>query len=155
VRSLNWKLGGALLLMVVVSIGLMAYMTNLSTAREFRQYISCINVVYAERIEQNLALFYSEEQSWDGIQRALEASLEAEDGRLVVADSAGVVVGDSYGDWLGMNAKDIGLNRSNLIDVMGKNVGEFYLIGPPGYTSRSRSESMDRPDNLPGDYQSQ
>ena len=63
-RSLNWKLGGALLLMVVVSIGLMAYLTNLSTAKEFRQYISCINVVYAEKVEQSLALFYSKEHSW-------------------------------------------------------------------------------------------
>ena len=131
-RSLNWKLGGALLLMVVVSIGLMAYLTNLSTTREFRQYISCINVVYAERVEQSLTLFYSKEYSWAGIQSALEASLEAEDGRLVVADSAGVVVGDSNGDWLGRDAEDIGLKGGILIDVLGKDVGEFYLIGIPG-----------------------
>lgn len=131
-RSLNWKLGGALLLMVVVSIGLMAYLTNLSTAREFRQYTSCVNDVYTERVERSLALFYSKEHSWAGIQSALVASLEAEDGRVVVADIAGVVVGDSYGDWEGKNAEDIGLEGSIFIDVLGKDVGEFYLIGIPG-----------------------
>ncbi len=144
-RSLNWKLGGALLLMVVVSIGLMAYLTNLNTAREFRQYISCINVVYAERVEQSLTLFYSKEYSWIGIQSALEASLEAEDGRLVVADSAGVVVGDSYGDWQGRDAEDLGLKGGILIDVLGKEVGEFYLIGTPvAWISRGHMGQWDK-----------
>lgn len=144
-RSLNWKLGGALLLMVVVSIGIMAYLTNLSTAREFRQYISRINVVYARRVEQSLALFYSKENSWVGIQSALEASLEAENGRLVVADSAGVVVGDSYGDWLGRDAEDLGLKGGIFIDVLGKEVGEFYMIGAPGaWVSRGHMGQWDK-----------
>ncbi len=128
-RSLNWKLGGALLLMVIVSVGLMAYLTNLSTAREFRQYISCVNVVYAKRVEQILALFYSKEHSWVGIQSALEASMEGENGRLVVADSDGVVVGDNYRDWVGRDVEDLGLEGDVSIDVLGEEVGEFYLIG--------------------------
>ena len=39
-RSLNWKLAGALLLVVAVSVGLMAYLINVSTSSEFRQYAS-------------------------------------------------------------------------------------------------------------------
>ncbi|MFH1169241.1 MAG: HAMP domain-containing protein, partial [Chloroflexota bacterium] len=39
-RSLSWKLGGALLLMVAVSVGLTAYMANRSTVSQFSQYIS-------------------------------------------------------------------------------------------------------------------
>ncbi len=131
-RSLNWKLGGALLLMVVVSIGLMAYLTNRSTTREFRQYISCINVVYAERVEQSLALFYSEENSWDDIQSVLGTSREADSGRLIVVDNAGVVVGDNYRDWLDRDVEDIGLAGGILIEVLGEEVGEFYFMGTPG-----------------------
>jgi signal transduction histidine kinase len=37
VRSLNWKLNGALLLIVLIAVALMAYLTNLNTASEFRQ----------------------------------------------------------------------------------------------------------------------
>ncbi len=37
-RSLSWKLSGALLLVVVVSLGLMVYLTNASTTREFNQF---------------------------------------------------------------------------------------------------------------------
>ena len=36
-RSLNWKLNGALLLIVLIAVALMAYLTNLNTASEFRQ----------------------------------------------------------------------------------------------------------------------
>ena len=35
-RSLNWKLSGALLLIVLIAVALMAYLTNLNTASEFR-----------------------------------------------------------------------------------------------------------------------
>ncbi|MBI4295526.1 MAG: HAMP domain-containing protein [Chloroflexi bacterium] len=38
VHSLSWKLSGALLLVVVVSLGLMVYLTNATTTREFNQY---------------------------------------------------------------------------------------------------------------------
>jgi signal transduction histidine kinase len=37
VRSLNWKLNGAFLLIVLIAVALMAYLTNLNTASEFRQ----------------------------------------------------------------------------------------------------------------------
>ncbi|MBI2829839.1 MAG: hypothetical protein HYX81_01625, partial [Chloroflexi bacterium] len=37
-RSLSWKLSGALLLVVLVSLGLMVYLTSASTIREFNQY---------------------------------------------------------------------------------------------------------------------
>jgi len=34
---LSWKLTGAILLVVVACVGLMAYLVNLSTTSEFRQ----------------------------------------------------------------------------------------------------------------------
>ncbi len=131
-RSLNWKLGGALLLMVIISIGLMAYLTNLSTAREFRQYISRANAIYVQRVERTLALFYIKEQSWAGIQSALETSLQSEDDRLVVANNNGVVVGDSTEDWVGRDIAEYGLEGGTPISILGKRVGEFYIIGTTG-----------------------
>lgn len=40
VHSISWKLWCALLLVVVLSVGLMAYLANLTTGREFSQYLS-------------------------------------------------------------------------------------------------------------------
>lgn len=59
-RSLRWQLGGALLLMVVVSVGLMAYLTNLSTTREFRQYLSHGDMMYAGAVADGLERFYAQ-----------------------------------------------------------------------------------------------
>ena len=67
-RSLTWKLGGALLLIVVVSVGLMAYLTNLSTTREFQQYISQGNMMYTRSLADSLGDLYTKEQSWEDFQ---------------------------------------------------------------------------------------
>lgn len=40
VHSISWKLWGALLLVVLLSVGLMAYLANLTTGRVFSQYLS-------------------------------------------------------------------------------------------------------------------
>ncbi len=38
-RSLRWKLAGALLLVVAVSIGITAFLINRNTASEFEDYV--------------------------------------------------------------------------------------------------------------------
>ncbi len=49
-RSLSWKLGGALLAVVVVSVALTAYLANRSASSEFTQYVSYGNQVYAQNV---------------------------------------------------------------------------------------------------------
>jgi len=73
VRSLTWKLGGALLLIVVVSVGLMAYLTNLSTTREFQQYVSQGNMMYTRSLADSLGDLYVEAQGWTTIQETLQS----------------------------------------------------------------------------------
>ena len=72
-RSLTWKLGGALLLIVVVSVGLMAYLADLSTTREFQQYVSRGNMMYAQSLAGSLGDLYAEEQSWNNFQDTLQS----------------------------------------------------------------------------------
>ena len=110
-RSLSWKLGGALLLMVVVSVGLMAYITNLSTTREFRQYISHGNMMYTQSVEDTLSQFYAQGESWANIQGRLGNLLRSGNDRLIVANSSGIIVGDTAREWLGRTTKEIGLDR--------------------------------------------
>jgi len=128
-RSLSWKLAGALLLIVVVSVGLMAYLTNLSTTREFRQYVVQGNMMYASGVGDGLSSFYSRQGNWDGVQAVLPGWLRVSGERLIVADRQGVIVGDTDGVALGETVSKLGLTGYGTpITVSGQEVGTFYFL---------------------------
>ncbi len=127
-RSLNWKLAGALLLVVAVSVGLMAYLINISTSSEFRQYTSQRNQRYAEEVASVLGSFYEQDQNWTDIDRLLSNLLRSTSDRLVLTDDAGIVVGDTANEWVGEKAADVGLTGGTAIVASGENVGNVYLF---------------------------
>ncbi|MBI4285797.1 MAG: HAMP domain-containing protein [Chloroflexi bacterium] len=129
-RSLSWKLGGALLLIVVVSVGLMAYLTNRSTAREFRQYVMQGNIIHAQLAAESLGEYYAQGQSWQGVQGILPQFLMMGGERLVVVDSSGVVVGDTGRVWLGETEARLGLSGGEPVIVSGREVGRVYVLAP-------------------------
>jgi len=125
---LSWKLTGAILLVVIICVGLMAYLVNLSTAREFRQYILQGNMMHTQQIADSLSQFYSQNQQWPGVDIILEGLIWSGNTRLVVADSSGLVVGDTNGDWLGRYTDQVGLEEGTPVTVSGNEVGEFYPL---------------------------
>ena len=127
-RTLTWKLGGALLLIVVVSVGLMAYLTNLSTAREFQQYVSRGNTMYAQSLADSLGETYTTENNWTNLQDKLESLPLSTSQRVIVTDSSGVVIGDTAGEWLNRKSADIGLSNGTSITASGQTVGSLYLL---------------------------
>ena len=126
-RSLTWKLGGALLLIVVISVGLMAYLTNINTTREFGQYLTQGNQRYVQNTSDALSQIYAQEGSWSHIQSLLPDLLRSTSDRLIVADASGVIVGDTANQWQGKTAIRVGLSSGTPITVSGKKVGELYL----------------------------
>ncbi len=135
-RSLNWKLAGALLLVVVVSVGLMAYLINVSTSSEFRQYASQRDERYAEDVASVLGSFYERDHIWTDLDELLSNLLRSTSDRLVVADSGGLVVGDTDNDWVGETATDVDLTGGTAIVASGEEVGDVYL-----YSSFTRGGS--------------
>ncbi|MDO8687186.1 MAG: ATP-binding protein [Dehalococcoidales bacterium] len=128
-RSLSWKLGGALLLIVVVSVGLMTYLTNLSTAREFRQYVIQGNTMHASGVGDSLSGFYSRQGNWNGVQAVLPGLLRMNGDRLIVADSSGIVVGDTDANVLGNTVSKLGIaGYGTPVTVSGQSVGSFYFL---------------------------
>ena len=125
---LSWKLTGAVLLVVVICVGLMAYLVNLSTTNEFRQYIYQGNMMRTQQIADSLSQFYSQNQEWSGVDIILEGLIWSGNTRLVVADSSGLVVGDTDGDWLGRYTDQVGLEEGTPVIVSGNEVGEFYPL---------------------------
>ncbi len=149
-RSLNWKLSGALLLIVIVSVGLMAYLTNLSTTSEFRQYVSSGNMMYTRSLAENLGEFYAEQGSWEGLQEMLENLPVPGSQSIVVVDSSGTIIGDSADELLDKEAADIGLSGGTAITVSGSNIAALYLLtsrqtmgmGGMGGMGRQNSRTM-------------
>ena len=126
--SLSWKLGGALLLVVVISIGLMFYLTNRSTTREFNQYVEHGNTMYIQMVRNSLGQFYSRQGSWSEVQGVIDGLLRVDSDRLCIADNSGIVVGDSAGKWLGKDARAAGLSNAISIIASGSKVGELYVV---------------------------
>jgi len=132
VRSLTWKLGGALLLIVVVSVGLMAYLTNLSTTREFQQYVSRGNMMYAQSLAGSLGDLYAENQGWNNIQETLQSLPLSTSERILITDNLGIVIADTAEESLGKESKDVGLSDGTPIMVSVKMVGNLYLLTSGG-----------------------
>jgi signal transduction histidine kinase len=125
--SLRWKLGGALLLVVLVSVGILSYLTNQNTTTQFQQYIQTGNKAYAQRLASNLEQYYTQGQSWNGVQDILTASLRTYEDRLVLADNTGKVVGDTSNQLIGKPLSSFGSSNGNPILVDGQTVGTLFL----------------------------
>ena len=131
-RSLTWKLSGALLLIVVISVGLMAYLTNISTTREFQQYVSRGNMMYTQSLANSLGDLYAEEQGWNNIQETLRSLPLSTSARILVTDSSGVIIADTAREWLGKESAEVSLSDGTPIKVSGQTVGSLYLLTSGG-----------------------
>jgi two-component system OmpR family sensor kinase len=106
----------------------MAYLTNASTASEFRQFVSGGNSTHIQNLAGILGQVYSDDGSWIDVQNSLSTLTRSLNERLIVADSDGVIVGDTEGDWLGQGATQVGLENGTVVTVSGGAVGQFYLL---------------------------
>jgi signal transduction histidine kinase len=121
--SLRWKLGGALLLVVLVSVGIMAFLTNQNTTAQFQQYLQSGNMAYTQKLVNNLAQYYSQGQGWNGVQEILLAALRTNGDRLSLADNSGKIVADTADQLIGKP----GAGNGTPIQVSGQTVGTLYL----------------------------
>lgn len=131
-RSLTWKLGGALLLIVIVSVGLMAYLVNLSTTHEFQQYVSRGNKVYVQSLADSLGDLYGETNEWHNLQETIERLPLSTSAIILVTDSSGVIIADTSREWLGQRAEAVGLGNGTPITASGQIVGNLHLLQSDG-----------------------
>lgn len=127
-RSLSWKLAGTLLLVVLISVALMAVLTNFNTSNEFQQYINQGNMLYAQNIATSLGSYYEQNNSWADIETVLNGLKRTNSDRLIVANISGVIVGDTGQDLLGISAQSAGLSEGISIISGSNNYGSLYVI---------------------------
>jgi signal transduction histidine kinase len=111
---------------VLVSVGIMAYLTNINTANQFQQYVQGGGMMYIQRLVTSLQQYYDQSKSWKGVQEILSVSLRSSDERLVLSDASGIIVGDTSGLWLGKRASDLQIGTGSVIISSGQNIGSLY-----------------------------
>jgi len=131
-HSLSLKLLGALLLVVIISVGLTAYLTNRNTSAEFQTYVQQTGMMYSQQASQNLSNYYSANHSWNGVQSLLTALQRSSADRLVLADSSGLIVADTGNQWQNRTAASVGLVSGTDILVGGQRAGTLYTLTLPG-----------------------
>jgi two-component system sensor histidine kinase BaeS len=127
-RSLGWKLGGALVLVALIAIGLMAFLTNLNTTSQFRSYMQSGNMMHFQNVASELGQYYSTNGSWKGVDVRLKDSIRMSGDRLVLADVNGQIVGDTANQWQGLTAESLTLSGGISVSSSGRNYGTLYTF---------------------------
>jgi len=124
--SLRWKLAGALVLVVLVSVGVMAVLTNRNTSTQFQQYQQFENEAYSWQIVETLQEYYDRNSNWDGVHDVLHALLRMNIERLILTDSSGTIISDTQDSSTGQSV-DLSSLTGTDIEVDGDAVGTVYI----------------------------
>lgn len=117
-----------MLVVVAVSVGVTAYLTNRGTTQEFASYVSQGRASYLQQVEEAVGQYYLEAGGWSGVQDILRNLPLSGSARVVLADSSGTVVGDSEAQWLGETVASLGLVNPTSVNASGEAVGQLYLL---------------------------
>jgi signal transduction histidine kinase len=138
-RSLWVKLSGALALVTVLTVLLVALAAVLGTEQAFRLYVSQGGRQRSLQWAPVFADFYSTNGSWSGVESVFDSNPLAGRGmmgrgmgmvsqdRLIVADDRGLVVGDSSGALVGKKLSVSELAQGAPIEVAGRQVGTVVV----------------------------
>lgn len=125
-KSLSLKLTAAFVAVVLVSVGLMAFLTASNTEGHFQQYLTRGNTSSVQSIEEELSDYYKDNGSWEGLQLVLEDMLSGRQGRVVVADSTGLIIADTKELWAGTNISEHSAGNAYAIFDNSEQVATFY-----------------------------
>jgi signal transduction histidine kinase len=101
IHSLQFRLLLAFTLVVVVTIGATFFFIYRTTRSEIGQFEQRVEDIRASRMETELARYYYQHQSWEGIQPFIEQWGNLHGWRIILTDNQGTVIADSQGDLLG------------------------------------------------------
>jgi len=138
--SLFWKGMLAFLVVILVAVGTVALLTGRVTDRAFRQYALTRSGIW-EGLTTQLADYYVEQGSWEGIQEVLaglrdrwprgrdrDSALPGPPPRMVdfrIADAQGQVVGDTLGVPRGMLSRN---DLTNAVPIEAEDTVVGYLL---------------------------
>jgi len=131
-HSLRFRVLVALILVIVVAVGVVAFLASRATTGEFQRYEERGGMVRHQRFEMFLAGYYTQNQSWSGVQPLVEQMGQITGERIVLADDGGQIVADSANKLLGQKVGQSWAEPVALIVQRGVPVGAVYTnpLGP-------------------------
>jgi signal transduction histidine kinase len=133
-RSLRVRLLAATILVVLIAVGVTAFVVSRRTTGEFQRYVERSSPLSDRRLAFFLGRTYSVSHSWDGIQRDVEQLGQVSGQRVIVADADHKIVADSERKLIGKAADTQWPPPSAVLSVDGAIVGALFLdpvAGPP------------------------
>jgi signal transduction histidine kinase len=100
-RSLRFRLLAATILVVLIAVGVTAFVATRRTTGEFQRYVQQHNPLDDRRLAFFLARTYDKTKSWDGIQSEIAQLAQMSGQRVVVADGDRKIVADSDNKLIG------------------------------------------------------
>jgi signal transduction histidine kinase len=100
-RSLRFRLLAATILVVLIAVGVTAFVATRRTVGEFQRYVERRSPLDDRRLAFFLARTYDRTKSWDGIQSEIAQLAQMSGQRVVVADGIQKIVADSDNKLIG------------------------------------------------------
>ncbi len=126
-RSLATKLILAFLAVVVLGVGTMAVLANRTTDSQFKAYVEAGSQMYATRVAQSLADYYSHSSTWEGVEYLLNALLRAPGDRLVLTDVGGAILVDTAQPGEHADTTALGSQPFTSVLANGREIGRVYV----------------------------
>jgi len=126
IHSLQFRLLLAFTLVVVVTIGATFFSIYQTTRSEIGQFEQRAEDIRVGRIEDELAQYYYQQDSWEGIQPLIEQWGNLHGWRIILTDNQGMVIADSQGDLLGEPYQADAPGRAILTPWEEDSIGTLY-----------------------------
>ncbi len=131
-HSLRFRVLVALILVIVVAVGMVAFFASRATTGEFQRYVERGGTMRHQRFEMYLAGHYMHNRSWSSVQPLVEQIGQITGERTVLADGEGQIVADSADELIGQTVAQDWAAPVALIRQRGVLVGAVYVdpLGP-------------------------
>ena len=140
-HSLRFRVLVALILVIVVAVGVVAFLASRVTIGEFQRYVERGGMIRHQRFEVFLAGYYMQNRNWSGVQPLVEQMGQITGERVVLTDGEGQVVADSAEKLVGQTvARDWTEPVASILD-RGVPVGAVY-VNPPGPADDPQREAF-------------
>jgi signal transduction histidine kinase len=126
-RSLRFRLLIATILVVIIAVGVTAFVASRRTTGEFQRYVQRRGPLDDRRLAFFLARTYDKTKSWDGIQSEIAQLAQMSGQRVVVADGDRKIVADSEDKLIGKTVDTKWPPPSAALVSEGALVGMLYL----------------------------
>ncbi len=125
-HSLRFRVLVSLILVIVVAVGVVAFLASRATIGQFQRYVEHGGMMRHRRLEMFLAGYYNRTRSWSGAQTLVEQMGQITGERIVLADREGRIIADSANKLVGQFVGEGWADPVAFIVYRGVPVGAIY-----------------------------